>query len=74
MDIVSFCEVISAYMNRDASRFQVGPIDLRLQAANQAKKYAQRKMKFELAKTIARVEVAENDGGLLSSAKLYSDN
>jgi len=73
MEISQFCDIVAAYMNRDPSLFTVGSIDLRMQEANNAKLYAQRKMKFELAKAVVRVSVADNTGGLLSSAVLHSD-
>jgi hypothetical protein len=61
--------MVAAYMNRDATLFVAGAIDLILVAANQAKAYAQRKHRFKHAKTVAKITISSVDGAALSTAQ-----
>jgi hypothetical protein len=69
---------VAGFMQRDPTIFlrTVGAttVDLLLQAANNARLYAERKIDFELSKTDVDVPaVTLNDGGNLNNAVLHSD-
>lgn len=76
MVIDDFKKLVSDYMNRDSALFdsnKAGQVDKLLLAANNAKAYAQRRLVFELSKTVVDIVVDKSTGGLISSAVLHAD-
>jgi hypothetical protein len=63
---------VAGYMCRDADTFVVGSEDVLSVAVNNAKRWAERKHNFELARTSAVfLSLSLTDGALLSAAKDY---
>ena len=73
MDITSFKSAAAAYINRTTASLTVNGVDLILQAANNAKSWAQRMLDFELARVSVDVVVNQQNGGSLTTAVLHSD-
>lgn len=70
MTEIQFQQVVAAYVNRPLNTFMQGSpaVNLLRVAINNAKKWAQRQMDFELARTSVLVSVDVNLGGALTSA------
>lgn len=70
MDITEFKTLVAAYGNRDLASFVQGTptVDLLLRAINNAKKWAQRQLDFELARTTVKVQIDVVNGGTLVGA------
>jgi hypothetical protein len=75
MEISEFKTIVAAYANRELASFVQGvpAVDLLLRATNNAKKWAQRQLDFELARDSVVVQVDAVNGGLLTEAVLQSD-
>ena len=76
MFIADFKKLVSDYMNRDSVIFDAGTsgqVDKLLLAANNAKKFAQRRMLFERARCTVDIVVDKTSGGDLTTAVLHDD-
>jgi hypothetical protein len=75
MDYPTFKAVVAGFMQRDASAFVVGDVDLLDRAINQAKSWAQRKQNFELSRAMITVpDVDYQNGASLDDAVLYGSD
>lgn len=76
MNIAEFEQLVLDYLNRAGVSFDIGAegrTDKVLFACNNAKQFAQRKIKFESAITYVTLQVSKSSGGDLSTALLFSD-
>lgn len=67
MTLGTFKAMVAAFMQRDASVFFVGGVDLLTQAANMARRWAERQHNFELCKTTGAVSIHYTNGALRSA-------
>lgn len=76
MLLADFKQLVVDYMNRNGATFdldETAKVDKVLVAINNARRYAQRLVKFEAARTYARVTVDKTTGGNLATAVLDFD-
>jgi len=68
MTLAEFRSCVAAYMQRDETTFTYGGTNLLTQAANMARRWAERKRNFEMSKCTAQITSVHYTNGALLSA------